>query len=261
MNEWLYAGLLGLLQGATEFLPVSSSGHLVLAEAWLPGWHAPGVAFDALLHFGTLLAVLLHYRRDIAALLRGWIAGEAESRDFALAVIVGSVPTAAIGLGFQDTFEALFAAPRAVGGFLLLTAGLLLVARWAWPRAERRVLGWPDALIVGIAQGAAIAPGISRSGSTVTAALLRGIEPEQAARFSFLLSIPAVGGAVLLKIGDGSVAQLAFGPTAVGVVAAFLSGWLAIRLFVRALVVGRFVPFVVYLVPLGLLALTWGGRG
>ena len=135
--DFFYAILLGLLQGATEFLPISSSGHLVLAEHLLPGWHAPGVLFDALLHAGTLGSIVVYYRRELAELGRATFRREKEAMGFVAMLVIGSVPTALIGLGFKDQFEAWFSSPAAVGGFLLVTAGLLLVARASWPRADR----------------------------------------------------------------------------------------------------------------------------
>lgn len=259
MNDYLAAAVLGILQGATEFLPISSSGHLVLAEHWLPGWRAPGVLFDALLHIGTLASVFIYYRHELIALIVGVLSGDPKERRFFAAMIVGSVPTAAIGLTFKDTFEAWFASPVAVGGFLLATAGLLILARRAWWLASVEHVSWRDALVVGIFQGLAIAPGVSRSGSTVTAALLRGVEPALAARFSFFLGIPAILGATLLQALDGRADVLPPMPVvAVGMIAAAVSGILAIRIFVGLLVRGRFLGFAVYCAALGLAARHWG---
>jgi undecaprenyl-diphosphatase len=256
--ELVQAALLGLLQGLTEFLPISSSGHLVLVQQTLPGWTAPGVLFDALLHVGTLGSVLTFYRHDVARLLGGVMRRERAQLDFALALIVGSVPTALIGLGFEDWFDQLFVGTVAVGFFLLVTAALLVAARVFWPGADRTRVGWVDALWIGTLQGLAIAPGVSRSGATVAAGLFRRIEPELVARYSFLLSVPAILGATMLKALGGSAAALPAWPVvAIGMAAAFLSGLLAIRVFVGTLVRGNFLWFAGYCTILAVVTLVF----
>lgn len=256
------AVLLGLIQGLTEFLPVSSSGHLVIAAHLIPGWVPPGVLFDLALHVGTLGAVVVYYRRDLWALGGGALRGDSTAVRYGALLAVGSVPTALIGLGLKDTFEALFLAPAWAAGFLLVTAALMLLAHRLAPKAWRTEIGWLDAVIVGVFQGMAITPGISRSGSTVTGALLRRIAPDEAAKFSFLLSIPAVGGAALLKAFDGgTMPDLAM--TAAGTLAAFLSGWAAIAVFVRLIGRGRFLGFAIYTATVGAFSLLYflGGAG
>lgn len=246
--------LLGLVQGLTEFLPVSSSGHLVLAAHLLPGWQPPGVVFDLALHVGTLGAVLVYYRRDLWGLAGGMLAGDAAAVRYVGLLVAGSVPTALIGFSLKDTFESLFLAPAWAAGFLLVTAALMVAAHLLVRRAHRRDIGWLDAVVVGLFQGLAITPGISRSGSTITGALLRRIEPVEAARFSFLLSVPAVGGAVLLKALEGGEWP-AFGLMLGGALAAFVSGYFAIAVFVRLIGRGRFVGFAIYTTIVGLIGL------
>jgi undecaprenyl-diphosphatase len=196
--------LLGILQGATEFLPVSSSGHLVLAQHLITGFSQPGILFDVLLHLGTLVAVIGYFWRDLyglaTCLWRHDPAAATERRLLGL-LIVGSVPTALIGLTFKDWFEQLFEAPALVSAMLLVTGTLLFIANRFRPGSRReRALTVTDAVLTGVVQGLAIIPGISRSGSTIATLLLRGISAETAARFSFLLSLPAVGGATLLSL-------------------------------------------------------------
>ncbi len=250
----LEAMLLGLIQGLTEFLPVSSSGHLVLAAHLIPGWQPPGVVFDLALHVGTLCAVLVYYRRDLLGLAGGVLKAEAASMQYVGLLVAGSVPTALIGFSLKGTFESLFLAPAWVAGFLLITAAMMAAAHLLARRADRRDIGWVDAVVIGVFQGLAITPGISRSGSTITGALLRRIEPVEAARFSFLLSIPAIGGAALLKAlegGDWPATELLLSGTLVS----FVSGYLAIALFVRLIGRGRFIGFAVYAAAVGVFGL------
>jgi undecaprenyl-diphosphatase len=205
----LEALFLGFLQGATEFLPISSSGHLVLVPAIL-NLTPPSLALIAIAHEGTLLAVLIYFRRDlwaiITAVLSGLVArdpmGSTESR-LGWYIAVGSIPAAAAGLLAASFFEEVFGQPSIVAFFLLVTAALLV-------SGERRLSGvkslaemsWLDGIVIGLFQMLALFPGISRSGSTITAGLWRGLNRETAARYSFLLGIPAILGAGLLAMGD-----------------------------------------------------------
>jgi undecaprenyl-diphosphatase len=198
--------LLGILQGATEFLPVSSSGHLALAQNLLDDFVQPGLLFDILLHVGTMVAVIGYFWKDLAGLLTSpWrrdAASRVQRRMLAL-IVLGSVPTALIGLSFKDLFEGLFHQPLIVCLMLLITGGLLIIAeRFSSACRTQEQMTWKDALIVGTVQGLAIIPGISRSGSTIATLLLRGVDGETAARFSFLLALPAIFGAALLSVKD-----------------------------------------------------------
>ncbi len=196
--------LLGVIQGLTEFLPVSSSAHLVFTQHFLPGFRQPGILFDVLLHLGTLGAVFIYFRQEISRIVRGFLSprseGGGEGRRMGWLLIVATVPTGIIGLTFKDFFEALFTQIQPVAASLLVTGGLLFLAERM--RSDGRGIGAmrvPDALIIGVMQGVAIIPGISRSGSTIAAGLFRGLDRELAARFSFLLSIPAILGAVVVE--------------------------------------------------------------
>jgi undecaprenyl-diphosphatase len=270
MMDILQAIVLGILQGATEFVPVSSSGHLVLVP-WLLGWGDPGLVFDTVVHWGTLLAVLAYFWRDWWALLTAWLRGlarwdwSAPEARLAWLLVVGTIPAAVLGYLLEDFFESLFGEPAWVSFFLLVTAGLLALAERLGPRRRRvEELGWADALLVGLGQAAAIAPGISRSGATMSAGLFRGLARPAAARFSFLLATPIIFGAGLLQMADLLAAPdpLAQVPVlATGFVAAAASGYLCIWGLLRYLQRGRLYPFALYCAAFGLLglAVAWLG--
>jgi undecaprenyl-diphosphatase len=262
---------LGLLQGATEFLPVSSSGHLVLIP-WLLGWPLPSLAFDTMVHWGTLVAVIAYFWRDWLALLRGAWTGlrtrslsDPAARLFLL-LLVGTIPGALAGVLLEDFFEGMFARPAAAAGFLLLTAAILTLAELGWARrtsgpAPRALpaISWADALAVGLAQAVAILPGVSRSGATIAAGLGRGLEREAAARFSFLLSAPIILGAGAMQLWKLAQAGTLAGEApllAAGFLTALASGLAAIH-FLLAYVRRRpLYPFALYCILLGILGLT-----
>jgi undecaprenyl-diphosphatase len=206
MMTLIEAILLGVLQGVTEFLPVSSSGHLVLAEHLLPGFHQPGILFEILLHLGTMLAVIIYFWQDLKALASSlWRRGQRAKVDRRILILVGigSVPTAIIGHQFLRVFKKAFNEPVLVCLMLFVTGILLALAeRYRSGNRRQTQLNWADALIAGTIQGLAIMPGISRSGSTIAALLFRGVEGETAARFSFLLALPAISGAAMLSFQD-----------------------------------------------------------
>ncbi len=241
---------LGALQGLTEFLPVSSSGHLVLFQQFLE-IGADHVLFDLVLHVGTLVPVLWFYRADVAQLILDPIRGEGPFLDrpgvHMLGLLVAaSVPTAIIGLAFEDLFEQLFATPAALTVTFAIT-GCLLWASGRFDRSERqRPLTIGLALILGLAQGFAITPGISRSGTTIAVALMLGLPREVAARFSFLMSVPAILGAVLLKLKDADTAGLDPVQLGLGGITALVTGYLALVLLVKLVLAGRFSTFCWY---------------
>lgn len=247
----LSALFLGFVQGLTEFLPVSSSGHLVLFQQFVE-IAGDDVLFDLVLHVGTLIPVLWFYREQVAELFVDPLRGEGPFlqrpgvRLWGL-LVVASVPTAVIGLAFEDLFEALFANPAALAVTFLITAGVLFSTRFA-PLGAPRKLALGTAFALGVVQGLAITPGISRSGSTISAALLMGLEKEEAARFSFLMSVPAISGAVLLKLKDADLAS--FDPVALGLgfVTSMVVGYLALTLLVRLVKNGKFHHFAGYCV-------------
>jgi undecaprenyl-diphosphatase len=257
MNDSLSAAILGVVQGVTEFLPVSSSGHLVLFQQWLPTTGDP-IAFDLALHIGTLLPVMVVYREDIVRVFRDAAGGDGPfwvrpGVRLALWIVVGSLPTAAIGLAFEDVFEHLFSNPASVSVTFAITGVFLFATRFA-PKgaADERTMTWWQAVLIGVAQGIAIAPGISRSGSTIVAALFLGMDRAYAARFSFLLSIPAISGAFLLKARGLEMTGSAAFPMAIGFFAAAASGYLALRVLIRLVRSGDFSRFCWYMWPLAL---------
>ncbi len=262
----LQAFILGLVQGLTEFLPVSSSGHLVLLPWWL-GWENANLAFDTLLHWGTLLAVVIFFWRDwwemLMALVRKLKGQPAQGKDhLLLAILIGTIPAALLGFLLQDFFESLFGQPLTVALFMIVT-GLLLVFAERWTKTHRQgrpmeKLSYGDALLVGVGQALAIAPGISRSGSTIAAGLVRGLDRPTAARFSFLLGTPIIFGAGLLKLKDlveMGVSGTGVTPLAVGFLTAFISGFLAIRYLLRYLQNHTLYVFAWYVWAVALLSL------
>ncbi len=276
MGAW-QAALLGLVQGVTEFLPVSSSGHLVVAEQALGLKTGGDVFFEVVLHTGTLLAVIAVYAKDLwritgptlralSLLARGRPREATASPDarLGLFLILGTIPTGIIGVTLKDLFESLFANLLAVGVAFLLTGTLLflstrIAARRSAPPRETGAMRWSDAVLIGTAQGIAITPGISRSGSTIAAALLLGLDRSLAARYSFLLSVPAILGALVLHLRHGldPLSAADAGAFVTGFVAAALSGILALRVLLRLVDRGRFSVFAYYLWPLGLTVLVW----
>lgn len=248
----LDAAIWGLIQGLTEFLPVSSSGHLVLVPAFLSEVGVdignPDLAVTAVLHLGTLLAVLAYYRGDIIGLLRAPRAPR--SRRLVGLVTLGTVP-ALIGLPLRDPLGAFEESPTLVGGALIVT-GLILAVGSRRSGTRRLDQGTSrDAWSVGTAQALALIPGISRSGSTITAGLLRGFDREEAARYSFLLAIPAIAGGGLISLLDVAATDVDLGAVLVGAVVAAVSGYAAISFLIRLLVSRGFGPFVGYCVTVG----------
>ncbi|MCA1795989.1 MAG: undecaprenyl-diphosphate phosphatase [Desulfuromonadaceae bacterium] len=247
----LQAIFLGLLQGLTEFLPVSSSGHLAIAQHFIAGFEQPGILFEVILHFGTLIAVVLYFSKDIKNLcLCPWdkTAQGKEYRKLLLLIIFGSIPTAVIGLTFKDTFTGMFDNMFAVACMLLITGTLLFAAqRWRHGKRSIESITFTDAFITGVAQSLAIAPGISRAGATIATLLFRGVDGASAARFSFLLSLPAITGATLLSIGDMQNLPTEQIPVYLaGGAMAFISGLAAIHMLLRILARQRLSVFALY---------------
>lgn len=247
----LQAVYLGFIQGLTEFLPVSSSGHLAIAQHYLPGFSQPGVLFDVLLHVGTMIAVLIYFRREILLLATAPFRRTQEAalyRRLLLLLILASVPTAVIGLLFKDFFEGLFDNIPLVSLMLLVTGTLLFVSeRFRRSGRTEEALRVSDALIVGTVQGMAIIPGISRSGSTIAALLLKGVDGETAARFSFLLALPAVFGAALLSLRHLTAVATTQVPVYLGGAAtAFITGLISIHFLMAVIRRKRLFYFAIY---------------
>jgi undecaprenyl-diphosphatase len=239
--------LLGVVQGLTEFLPVSSSGHLVIFQR-LFGLEGAGVTLEVLLHFGTLLAVFWVFRRDFLDLLK--FPRDRVQRRFLLLLILGCIPTAIIGYFLGDFIESIFQSLLLTGAALFVTGGILkLLTLLPEGRKDVTAMQPVDALWIGLLQGIAVIPGISRSGSTITTALWRGLDRATAVRYSFMLSAPVIFGATLLEIKDmfaAGIEKTLLLDYAAGTVAACICGVLAIRLFVRLLQQQKFHYFAYY---------------
>lgn len=262
--SWFHAVFLGLVQGLTEFLPISSSAHLRITAAVL-GWPDPGAAFTAVTQLGTEAAVLLYFRREIVGIVTMWarslvrpqLRGELEAR-LGWYVIAGTIPIAVLGVLFQDTIESSLRDLRLIGASLIVFGLVLAVAdRIAANKRPLEELTTRHALTLGAAQALALVPGVSRSGGTITAGLLLGYRREAAARYSFLLAVPAVlasGLFELTKLGDDG-GQIPWAPTLVATVVAFAVGYATIAWLLRYITTHRFTGFVIYRVVLGVLVI------
>lgn len=234
--SWWEAALLGVVQGLTEFLPVSSSAHLVLGQALL-GIRVPGVLFEAAVHLATLCAVLWVYRRRVAFLVSGAVRGDGESWRYIGLLALASLPAGAVGLLGAKQLTAAFEEPLLAAALLLVTGFMVFTVRRTARTAADELPDVSQSLWVGAAQALAILPGISRSGATVATGSWRGVEVTRMAEFSFLLSVPTIAGATGLQVAEeGAAAVASLGPAlGIGFAAATASGVLAIRLFVRML--------------------------
>lgn len=268
----LEAIVLGIVQGLTEFLPISSTGHLRIVPAFL-GWEDPGAAFTAVTQLGTMAAVLLYFRDDLWRISRAWarsLRDPAERRtlDARLGwyIVIGTIPIGIFGLAFKDQIET-GARDLYLIGVALIVLGLVLLLAEKVGKRERSIeqIRTKDGLAIGFAQALALVPGVSRSGATITAGLFMGLDRPAAARFSFLLSVPAVVLSGVLELGtilneeDGDGASLA--ALAVATVMAFVSGYAAIAWLLRFLATHSTVIFVVYRVALGTLVLVLVSAG
>jgi len=222
----------GIVQGITEFLPISSSGHLVILHHYF-GFKEPQLLFDLFLHIGTLFAVVVYFWRDIIKLFT-------TQRKLLLLIVIGTIPTVLIGYYFKDTLESFFTDIKLVGIMLIATALFLFTADWAGRRkyvsTQMSGLTWLKSLVIGIVQGIAIIPGISRSGSTISSAVLLKVDKAQAIRFSFLLSIPAIIGALVLKLASAAGGPSITTNMLIGAFFAFIFGLGAIYLLIKCVV-------------------------
>lgn len=254
MNEYLQAIIWGLVQGLTEFLPVSSSGHLVIVPEVL-GVEPPDLALSAVLHLGTLAAVVVYYRSDLKSLLK--FGSDENARHVLWLLFLGTLP-ALLAILFRDPVDALQSSTTAVGIALIGTGIVLWLSQLVHDNDSVLERGrWSDAVIVGFAQLLAVIPGVSRSGMTITAGMTRGLSRHEAARFSFLLGVPTIAGAGLIEgvgvVGEGRLG----GPEIVGVVVAGLSGYVAIALLLRVLERVGLRPFSYYCFVVGALTVAF----
>ena len=279
MNE-LQALLLGVVQGLTEFLPISSSAHLRLTAAFA-GWHDPGAAFTAITQIGTEAAVLIYFRKDIARIISAWCRSLTDSSmrsdhdaQMGWLVIIGSIPIGVLGVTFKDQIEGPFRDLRLIATTLIVLGIVLGIAdrlaardetggkhRVVRERKSLRELGVRDGLIFGFCQAMALIPGVSRSGATISGGLLMGYTREAAARYSFLLAIPAVLASGAFELKDAGEGHVSWGPTIFATVIAFAVGYAVIAWFMKFITTKSFMPFVIYRVLLGILLFVLIGAG
>lgn len=257
------AVVLGVVQGLTEFIPISSSGHLVLVPEVL-GWREPGLAFDVLLHLASLLALLVYFSGDLVDLGRGTIGGDRDSRRLVGLLAIGTIPAAVAGLAFGDFFEEQFTNAGAAALQLVATAVILVAAERLLARHERKrsEIGRPlrhlpdlrigDAALAGTAQALSILPGISRSGSTIGAGLALAVARDDAARFAFLLAIPALAGAAAVEIPDLRGTSLGLGSAIAGFSASLVVSYASVAALLKFLRTNTLYPFAAYCLVAGL---------
>ncbi|MGW2227895.1 undecaprenyl-diphosphate phosphatase [Streptomyces formicae] len=278
--SWLESFILGLVQGLTEFLPISSSAHLRLTAAFA-GWHDPGAAFTAITQIGTEAAVLIYFRKDIARILSAWFGslfGKVPRSDhdaqMGWLVIVGSIPIGVLGVTFKDQIEGPFRDLRLIATTLIVMGIVLGVAdrlaardetggkhRAVRSRKDLKELGVKDGLIFGFCQAMALIPGVSRSGATISGGLLMGYTRESAARYSFLLAIPAVLASGVFELKDAGEGHVSWGPTIFATLVAFVVGYAVIAWFMKFITTKSFMPFVYYRVLLGIVLIVLVGMG
>ena len=265
----LHAIFLGILQGLTEFLPISSSGHLVIIQNLL-GFSEPEVLFDTALHFGTLIAIIIVFRKDVTELLKTLFSffsadkirslpsfyKNDETTRLLILIIVGTLPTVFIGLLFKDFIETLFSSVPVTGLMLLITGSFLWCTKY-FGNTKKTILEMTllNALIIGLVQGFAIAPGISRSGATIAFALFLGIERKSCGRYSFLLSLPAVLGATILNFSTNDFALNELVPIAVGTVFSLIAGYFSLVFLLKLIQKGKFYLFAPYCLILGIITI------
>jgi undecaprenyl-diphosphatase len=257
--------ILGIVQGATEYIPVSSSAHLVLVP-WLLGWPDASFEFEVLVQLGTLVGVFVFFWQDIVGIARAVVRDLLRGKPLATVeaklgwlVVAATIPAVALGLAFKEYFEIAYSAPVFVGGLLILTALLLVVAeRFGGRRRQLEEMSWLDAVIIGFWQAAAILPGISRSGATISGAVLRNYTRPAAARFSFLMSIPVLlgaGGVAALDLVESGTLLEQLPAISVGFVAAAISGYFCIKWLLGYLQRHSLYVFAAYCTGLSLLTL------
>ena len=248
----LDAIVLGIVQGLTEFLPVSSSGHLVVMQSFLKNFSQPGVLFDVTLHLGTVIAVLLYFRKRFIKILT--------NKKLLLLLLVSTAVTGVIGVAFKDAFEKMFSDIKLVGASFIVTAIILLFAEKVKPgNKTEKEMTWLNALFIGLIQGIAIIPGISRSGSTIAGGLFAKLDRKFAAEFSFLLSVPAVLGAAVLQTRDLTKADMVNIDIVFylsGLIAAAVAGYVCTKLLVQIIQKQRLNYFSIYLIIVGTIVLT-----
>lgn len=267
---WVEALILGLLQGLTEYLPVSSSGHLAIGASLFGLEGSDNLAFTVLVHVATVMSTIVILYAEIWKILKGlFVKGTPaqgcpawmnEDRQYVINIIISMIPVGIVGVFFKDTVEEVFGSGLLIVGImLLLTAALLIFSYYAKPRTRENIT-WRDALIIGIAQACAVMPGLSRSGSTIATGLLLGNKKESLAQFSFLMVIPPILGEALLDVLKAVKGEETFGgigtlPLVVGFLAAFISGCLACKWMISIVRKGKLVYFGIYCAIVGIVTL------
>ena len=258
--DWLQALILGLVQGLTEFLPVSSSGHLAIGREILGVQASEDLVFEVTVHAATVLATIIVFRKQIGRLLAGLFKFKYnDETDYILKICVSMIPVFVVGVFFKDYVEALFSSLYVVGGALLLTAALLFFsdrksqAPASSLPAPRSGISWWQALVIGLGQAVAVIPGLSRSGTTISTGLLSGVRREDVAQFSFLMVIVPILGEAFLDVvgGDMASSTIGFLPLAVGFVAAFLSGLFACKVMIALVKKAKLKWFALYCLRAG----------
>ncbi len=261
--SYLDAIILGIVQGLTEFLPVSSSGHLVLAQALMKDFQQPGMLYDTLLHGATLGAVFVYFRHRIFELLisplglvnNSYKVIYFENKRFFWGIIIATIPTGIIGLALEKSVEGMFATPTFVGYFLIVTSVMLLVSDRF--HGQKMISVW-TAFIIGIVQGIAVLPGISRAGSTTAAGLFLGVKRSEMGEFTFLMSVPAIIGAIILQSRHLDAVPAAHIPMYIsGMIAAFITGLFAINIMVYFIKRANLRAFALYCLIVGIVSIVW----
>ena len=259
--DWFHALILGLIQGLTEYLPVSSSGHLTIGQEILGISGADNLMFDVAVHVATVCSTLVVLWSEIEWIVKGLFKGRMNDETrYVLNILVSMIPVGIVGVFFKDEVEAIFGSGLLIVGIMLLvTASLLIFSYYAKPRQKEKI-SMRDAFIIGVAQACAVMPGLSRSGSTIATGLLLGNKKESLAQFSFLMVIPPILGEALLDVLKVVKGEEAFGgidtlPLVVGFIAAFLAGCLACKWMINIVKKGKLVWFGVYCVIAGLVAI------
>lgn len=278
--SWFESFVLGLVQGLTEFLPISSSAHLRLTAAFV-SWHDPGAAFTAITQIGTEAAVLIYFRKDIVRIVGAWFRSLTDrsmrsdhDAQMGWLVIVGSIPIGVLGVTFKDQIEGPFRDLRLIATTLIVMGIVLGVAdrlaardetggkhRAVKERKSLKELGIKDGLIFGFCQAMALIPGVSRSGATISGGLLMGYTREAAARYSFLLAVPAVLASGVFELKDAGEGHVAWGPTIFATFIAFGVGYVVIAWFMKFITTKSFMPFVIYRIALGVALFVLVGAG
>ena len=258
--NWIEALILGIIQGLTEFLPVSSSGHLEIGKAIMGVEATDSLIFTVVVHGATVLSTIVVFRKEIWELIQGFFKFQMnEETHYIFKIAVSMIPVGIVGLFFKDYVESLFTGNiLLVGSMLILTSALLAFTYYAKPRDKK--ISYKDAFIIGVAQAIAVIPGISRSGSTISTGLLLGNSKERTARFSFLMVLIPIIGANLKDILDGSMSgtsTIGTLPLVIGFLAAFISGLLACTWMINIVKRGKLVYFAIYCLIIGLIAVSW----